>query len=260
MSTVPTPMDESVFFEFPARAYLEKYYDHVGDENAAILRFILRYLERSDACTDRVIEVAGGPSLFSLMAIGALRGAPIKHVTFTDIGWKNLREVESWLREEPHAFDYSPLLDWLDTEIGADPAAVADSVRRSRWELVPCDWRNPARGSWRRSYDVVSAHFFAESATSDEAELLRMLANVGSLGRPGGTVLLSFMCRSSGYVVGQREFPAFAIDEDNVERYLAKAGIELVDVELGTAATEDPSSQPGYDGMVFVGGRLTGRR
>ena len=43
VSATPASTD-SVFFEFPARAYLEKYYSHVGDENAAFMRSITDYL------------------------------------------------------------------------------------------------------------------------------------------------------------------------------------------------------------------------
>ncbi len=41
--------------------------------------------------------LAGGPSLFSLMAIAAHRRRPFEKVTFTDIALQNLLEVEHWL-------------------------------------------------------------------------------------------------------------------------------------------------------------------
>jgi hypothetical protein len=255
----PAPAD-SVFFEFPARAYLEKYYSAVGAENAAILRAIGDYVERSSAPTDTVIEVAGGPSLYSLMAIASRRGRPFRHVTFTDIGWKNLREVESWVRSEPNHFDYGDLLGWLEDEVGTSPATINDSLRDSNWELCHFDWRDTPPRQWRGAYDVVSAHFFAESATSDEQELVEFIAKIADLGRPGATVLLSFMCRSDGYTVGLSDFPAFSIDETNVFEYLSRGGLELEEVSFRTAPTEDPASGPGYDGMIFIGGRLADAR
>jgi NNMT/PNMT/TEMT family protein len=257
MTLQSTATDDSVFFEFPARSYLEKYYRSVGDENAAFLRSIGEYLRGRSAPTDTLIEVAGGPSLFSLMAVAAERQRPFRHVTFTDIGWKNLREIDCWLRAEPYHFDYQPLLDWLHGEMGVDRELVVEALRGSSWELAPYDWHKPPPAEWRRAYDVVSAHFFAESATSDEAELVNFLVNVSELGRPGAVVLLSFMCRSDGYVIAGRDFPAFSIDEKNVFEYLGRAGFSLTDVELRTAPTEDPESMPGYDGMLFIGGRLS---
>ena len=247
----------SVFFEFPARAYLEKYYNEVGVENSAFLRSITSYLADQPS-TDRVIEVAGGPSLFSMFAIAAVRQRPFRQVTFTDVGWRNLGEVEAWLRDDPRQFDYDPLVEWLNVEVGADPAGLVETMRRSPWELINFDWRNEVPVEWLHAYDVVSSHFFAESATDDEAELLSMLQKVGRLGRPGAVVLLSFMCRSTGYRIAHQEFPAFNVDEQNVWDYLERAGVNFADGVLRTVPTEVPSSHPGYDGMLFIGGRLEG--
>ena len=256
VNATPPATTDSVFFEFPARAYLEKYYSHVGDENAAFMRSITDYLRDRSVPTETVIEVAGGPSLYSLMAMMSCRQRPFRHVTFTDIGWKNLREVEGWLHDYPQQFDYYALLSWLEAEVGADPERIVSSLRSSTWELTNFDWREPVPAAWQRAHDVVSCHFFAESATSDEAELVAFLGKLGRLGRPEATLLLSFMCRSDGYMIGQAEFPAFSIDEHSVFDYMARAGLELEDVEVTTTPCEDPATMPGYDALLFIGGRL----
>ncbi len=248
----------SVFYEFPARAYLEKYYSAVGPENEAFMRSITDYLARRSVATDTVIEVAGGPCLYALMSIMACRDRPFRHLTFTDIGWKNLREVENWLQDNAGQFDYAPLLSWLRAEGGIVEDRIVDSLRDSTWELVEFDWRRPVPDAWRAGYDVVSCHFFAESATNDEDELIAFLRKLRRLGRPGATLLASFMCRSAGYTIGQREFPAFSIDEHSILGYLERAGIVLEDVELRTIPCEDPSTNPGYDALLFLGGRMAG--
>lgn len=258
MASAPTAAAwDSLFFEFPARAYLEKYYSEVGDENSAFLRAILHYLASTAAPTDTVIEVGGGPCLFSLMAIAAHRQRAFRHLTFTDVGWKNLAEVDCWLRNDPRQFDYQPLLDWLQREVGVAQATVTEGLRKSRWELRHLDWRDEPPVEWKRHYDVVSSHFFAESATNDQDDFLDLLRKLGRLGRPGAVVLLSFMCRSAGYRIADRDFPAVSVDEERILDDLRRAGLDLVDPVLTTAPTEDPASQPGYDGMVFVCGRLS---
>ena len=247
---------ESIFHEFPARGYLEKYYSAVGAENAAFVRSIIDYLRHRNRATDTVIEVAGGPSLYSMMSLMATRRRPFEHVTFTDIGWKNLREVDCWLRDHPSQFDYAPLLGWLREELGVDADAVAASLRASTWEVANFDWREPVPPAWRRNYDVVSSHFFAESATADEAELVALLEKLGDLGAPGATLLTSFICRSVGYTVGRQDFPAFAVDESSIFGYLDQAGIQIDDVEVRWVASEHLSSNPEYEGVLFVAGRL----
>ena len=245
-----------MFLDFPSRAYLQKYYRSVGAENAALLRAIHDHVDALGGSTDSIIEVAGGPCLYSMMAVAAHRRRPFERVTFTDIGWQNLSEVAWWLRDDPRQFDYGELLGWLEAEFGADPAEVTDALRSSPWELVQRDWLELELAPSEARYDVVSSHFFAESATRDEHEFVELLSRIARLGRPGATVLLSFMCRSKGYTVAGVEFPAFAVDESSVMGYLEAAGIGLEGPLLQIAPTEDPGSQPGYDGMVFVGGRL----
>jgi NNMT/PNMT/TEMT family protein len=251
---------ESVFYEFPARGYLEKYYNAMGPENVAFVRSITDYVMARTAPTNTVIEVAGGPCMYSLLALMAARGRPFEHLTFTDIGWKNLREIETWLQDGPSQFDYHALLGWLADEAGVDPAAVARRLRASAWELASFDWRNPVPPAWRHAYDVVSCHFFAESATSDETELVAFLAKLGELARPGATLLTSFICRSAGYTIQHREFPAFGVDRDSIFGYLEQAGLKLEDVEVQHVASEAPASDPGYEGLLFVAGRLPTHR
>lgn len=253
---VNAPSSESIFYEFPARSYLEKYYSAVGPENAAFVRSITDYLWTRAPATDTVIEVAGGPCLYSLMSLMAARGRPFEHLTFTDIGWKNLREVDCWLRDHPSQFDYAPLLQWLAEEAGVDPDAVAGSLRSSTWELTSFDWRDPVPEAWRGRYDVVSCHFFAESATADEAELVAFLEKLGHLGAAGAILLTSFICRSAGYTIQQRDFPAFGVDRDSIFGYFERAELELEDVEVRWVASEDLASNPGYEGLLFVAGRL----
>lgn len=142
--------------------------------------------------------------------------------------------------------------------MGVESDGVARLLRASTWELARFDWRKPVPQAWRHSYDVVSCHFFAESATNDETELVSFLEKLGDLGRPGATLLTSFICGSAGYAMQQREFPAFAVDQRSILGYLERAGLKLEDVEVRSVPSEDPASNPGSEGLLFVAGRLPG--
>lgn len=58
--------------------------------------------------------------------------------------------------------------------------------------------------------------------------------------------------------IHKRDFPAFAVDESSIFGYLERAGVELEDVEVRSVASEDLASDPGYEGLLFVAGRLPG--
>ena len=247
--------EASVFDEFPARAYLEKYYSEVGRENATMLRSITDYLSRADAPTETVVELAGGPSLASMLALGAIRRSPLKRILFTDVGRENLAEVDRWVSDSGDQYDYRHVLRWLEGETGAAPEEIVAPLRDSKWELERFDWRGSPPADWC-GFDVVCSHFFAESATSSEEEFVEMLGQVPRLGRPGAVVLMSFMSRSEGYTIDGMDFPAFGVDEANLLAYLRRAGVGLTDVVMRTCGTDDASSGPGYEGLLFVAGRL----
>ena len=241
---------------FPARDYLCKYYSEVGAENEAFMHSILDYLGENRPRTANVIEVAGGPSLFGMMALAAHRRRPFLKVTFTDIGQPNLDEIAEWLAEGPDRFDYSELGQWMQATTGVAPDELAQTLRSSRWELVPFDWRHGPPEHWQGAYDLVACHFFAESSTANETEFVDMLARAAQLGRPDATVLLSFITRSSGWRVGGRDYPSFPVDADNIAGYLDRAGIRLDHTALETVPADRPDTDPGYDGLMFVAGRL----
>ena len=257
MPVIEQAPTSAVFHSFPARSYLAKYYDAVGPENEALLCAIGGFVRRHPGPTDSIIEVAGGPSLFSLMAVAAQRRKPFDRITFTDIAAQNLEEVEWWLTNNERAFSYDHLNDWITREWGADAGDVASAVRSSGWELAQRDWLlEENTPELEGSYDVVASHFFAESATSDEEEFLTMLRKVRCLGRPGGLLLLSLMSRSPGYRIDDIDFPAFGVDSENIGGYLARAGIEIDPIDIRYVPTEVSSSESGYDGLIFIGGRL----
>lgn len=243
------------FREFPARAYLDKYYSYVGEENASMLRAIVDFARRLKPRFNHVVEVGGGPSLVSLLALTAALGAP-KRVAFLDIAPANLEEVSLWLTEDPSSFDYSRILRWLEIEYGADRHQVESSLRSARWELLEVDLEKPLPRYLRARYDVVSSHFFAESATDDRCEFERLLADLVAMGRPEASVFLSLMRRSIGYSVAGKDFPAFPVDEVTLTQHLENAGIHFEDFDIRSVLAEDPPTRPGYDGMVFAAGRL----
>lgn len=255
-SAVRHAASHAAFEDFPARAYLEKYYSAVGPENAAFLAMIIDYVTATDAPSDRVIEVAGGPSLLSMLALTAARGEPFEHVLFTDVCQENLREVHRWLEGDPARFRHDHVLGWLEDRTGAAPDLLCSALRSSAWELRRFDWRSDPPPEWCGRFDVVASHFFAESATSTEEEFLAMMRRIPRLGRPGSIALMSFMARSKGYTIEGADFPGFDVDESTLLAYLRAAGLSLDEVFLRTVPAEEPATNPGYDGLVFVAGRL----
>jgi hypothetical protein len=240
---------------FPARAYLDQHYGHMSTETATMMSSIVAYV-RGRACAppSRLIEVAGGPTVFSLMALTAALGAAPGRIVFTDIAETNLAEVDDWLHERPGAFDYAHLYDWLRTHAQADPERAAAALRAADWELVPRDWHDPPPAAWIGGFDAVSSHFFVESATSDEATARRFVRNYAGLARPGALLLLSFLQHADSWDCDGVAVPSLRVHEDMIVDFLRSEGIALDDPALLTAAGRQAAQITGYAGVVTVAG------
>jgi hypothetical protein len=249
-------LDSDPFNLFPARAYLEKYYSYVGEENKAMMRALARSANRFEPSFERVVEVAGGPSVVPIIALCAITERSPSSITFTDISSKNMHEADLWLRKGPGAFDYAAVLDWLSNEHAPDGRQIEDLARAGNWNLPVVDLKEPLPPDMVHAFDTVSSHFFAESATRDRDTLVMLLRRIGQLGAPEARVFLSFMRRSVGYTVAGMDFPAVAVDEDTLPALFEAAGLRFSAMECSVTGTETPPTREGYEGMVFVGGVL----
>jgi NNMT/PNMT/TEMT family len=246
------------FQSFPARAYLEYYYSYVGDENEAMMRALTHFARRLEPRFQHVIEVAAGPSVVPILSLCAATDRSPASVTFTDVCSKNMAEVEAWLHGRDGAFQYTDILSWLAAEHASTPDHIERLIRTTQWTLPIVDLSKPLPTHMVNAYDTVSSHFFAESATDDRDTLVTLLRRIAQLGAPGARIFLSFMRRSVGYPVAGIDFPATPVDEDNLPSILENADFHLDDVEYLVTEAEEPPTRSGYEGMVFVGGILSG--
>lgn len=239
---------------FPARVYLDQHYGRMSSETAAMMSAVLAYVRGRELAPSRVVEVAGGPTVFSLLALTAALEAPLSHVVFTDIAWSNLQEVDDWLHDRPQAFDYAHLYEWLATTAGADPERAVHRLRAARWELVRKDWHEAPAQAWIGAFDAVSSHFFVESATGDRAEALGFVRNYAPLARPDALVLLSFLQRASSWDCDGFPVTSLPVDESTIESFLCSGGLKLRAARITTAPSQQPAAVSGYDGVVTVSG------
>ncbi len=255
----PSALETQVSFEdFPARAYIEKYYANVGPENAALLGALTSFARDLEPRFGHVAELGGGPVVLSILALSAACGRRPDRVLFGDIAPANLTEVRRWLAAEPGAFTYDAVLEWLRQATGAEPRALAESVRSAHWDLRRMDLRRPVPVQLERRFDTISSHFFAESATSEPDEFVALLRRIGRLAAPGATAFLSFIAGSHGYPVAGRTYPAVALDPESLLGELARAGLSLEHFRLHAVPTEASPAETGYEGLIFVAGAVAG--
>jgi len=108
---------------FDPKAYLRDYYSHVGLENLALWRFLVRVF--SDLPRGgRLLEFGGGPTLYSLIPAAN----SVDEIHFCDYSETNLQEVRGWLQGDADAFDWTHFV-CATLELEGRVASI-DSVRR----------------------------------------------------------------------------------------------------------------------------------
>jgi hypothetical protein len=248
--------DVTPFLDFPARFYLERYYSTVGVENQAFMRAVASSVRPTERL-GTVCELGGGPSLCGLFAMVAATESGPERVVWVDVARSSLSELNAWLRGAPHAFPYSEVLRWIEREFGVGPRELTERVRAARWDLRLLDLCRPLPPALCGLADVVGSHFLAEAATGDEREFVEITRRVSEAAAAGALIALSYVRRSQPYRLDDDiVYPAFAVDERNLPRLLSEASLDLVEMSIDRGPLEDPPARPGYDGMLFVTGRL----
>jgi hypothetical protein len=191
--------------------------------------------------------------------------ARAREIHFCDYLEANLNEIREWLRRGDGAFEWRPFIRRiLEIEAGrtVDEQAVlarAEAVRSKLRIVGRCDATAapPLTGHPVRLYDAVSAQFVINAAARSRQDVPGGLANMCSLLRPGGLLVLTSSYGRSRYSVGGRVFGLVRITPDDLIGALN---------ELGFSGSERQThfvSSTAYgelDGYVFVRARKAGRR
>ena len=244
------------FLTFPARFYLEKYYSGVGAENEAFMRAVAES-GREAGKLETVVEIGGGPSLCGMLAMAAGAEEGPERVVWVDIAPSNLAEVGAWLEDAEGAFEYAEVLRWIEGELDVDSAKVVRRLRGADWEMHAVDLWKGLPADLAGAGDVVGSYFFAEAATGLEDGFIGLTASLAEAAAPGARLALAYIRRSQPYHLNDDAvYPAFSVDENSIPSLLERAGLDLEDLQVMLGPRDEPPARPGYDGMVFVSGRL----
>jgi hypothetical protein len=246
--------------QFDPVAYLDEYYGDIGSENLALLSFLAetyRQLPKGGV----LLDFGGGPTIYPLISAVTR----VDEIHFCDYLEANLDEVRRWLAADPAAFDWDEFIaKALELETGAactdaDVLRRATEIRERVTRLLPCDAaRSPAVAGLRTPYDVVLTNFCAESATSDLGTWRRYMANIVSLLKPGGWLVMSALEGATRYSVGPRSFPAVDISERDLVDLLVENGFPRQGIQLRSVPADRVTRD--YKGLVLAAAQKPFRR
>ncbi|MEU4237650.1 SCO2525 family SAM-dependent methyltransferase [Actinoplanes sp. NPDC026619] len=228
---------------FDSNAYFAHNYGTLRWDDAAIIKIIADFFAANlhQQFIGHAIDVGSGTNLYP-----ALTMLPYaSRVTLYERAWTN-RDWLSHSLEEPqpswgqfwtaiaggrHHYDRitKPL------ELLADRAEVA---KGNVFDLRP------------NRYDLGTMFFVAESITTRDDEFRRATRLFVNSLTPNAPFAAAFMRNSSGYVVGDKRFPACMVSEDDVRDALEPVARR---VEIKTVDSHD--LREGYGGMMVATGR-----
>ena len=244
----PTRDDYNRFFD--PRTYLDDNFKVVDDEDRFAVQFINSSLKPVE---NRLFihEFGGGPALYSVAALVP----KALEIHFSDAVEANLREVESWIKARPDAFNWENHIrlalevEGLPPDHDAIISREAD-MRRLITKTMLCDAQasNPIEPC-HFSYDLVTAHHCTDVAATNVDEWFQVIKNVSTLVRPGGYLLLSVTTGSTRYTVGDKVFSCVDLTPENIEQGYRFSGYDPGSININTHRNELKRE---YSGIIMA--------
>ncbi|KAI8515224.1 hypothetical protein Bbelb_078150 [Branchiostoma belcheri] len=258
-------IETSSYDKFNAKSYLKRNYrvrpDGIPDSPEDWLPWLLKNLKDTFAggelSGERMLDVGTGPAIHNL--ISAARHFP--NITCAEFCQENREEVERWIHGEEDAFDWDPFIKYVcGLEGEGDWEARKEALRDAIQHLVFCDVRdkNPLGAMDGGPYDVVSSMFTLCGAARDKADFDDIVSNVGSLVKPGGTLILVCDLEATQYSDGDITFPHTFLEASYIRQAVRNCG--FTDVEDDILDFRSTEGRPGlnWNGTGYI--YLTARR
>ncbi len=227
---------------FDSCSYLTHNYGTLRDDDRQIVEGVRDFFAPLDpAMVRQGLDVGSGTNLYPALTMLPL----CDKITLWEYASSNVR----WLRREVRR--YSQSWDGFWDLLSQDP--LYKSVEDPRAALV-------RKALVRKGsifdlpvsrWDVGTMFFVAESISADVREFQAATQRFVRSLKPGAPFAAAFMKNSTGYDVGDRRFPAVAVDVDDVHDCLAGSA---EDVKIERISAANPL-RTGYDGMILALGK-----
>ncbi|XP_042331564.1 nicotinamide N-methyltransferase-like [Sceloporus undulatus] len=218
--------------EFNPRSYLEYYKfgeGTLGDETTIFyLECLCKTFALGSMKGDTLIDIGSGPTIYQL--ISACEA--FETIIASDYLDENLQETRKWLKNEPGAFDWSPVVKYVcELEGNRDKWAEKEAkLRRSIKQVLKCNVHlgNPMAPLSLPQVDCVLSSECLEAACSDHESYRTAVKNISSLLKPGGHLVLCGVLETTFYMVGSRKFSSLFLTEKFLREALTANGFTIV--------------------------------
>lgn len=237
--------------EFNPNAYFAHNYGHLRPEDAEIIKIVTAFFGEAlqGPPQGRAIDVGTGANLYpAMMMLPYASDLTLVEQSESNCRWIGEQLAQphgSWTQFWNAVAEDRPAYQGIEWAAKQEDKAVS-AVMRKRATVV----HDSLFDIKPDQYDLGTMFFVAESITTQMSEFEHATGLfVGSL-KPDAPFAAAFMCDSSGYWVGDRNFPACSVIDEDVERALAQTA---KDVKIYPVESKD--LRDGYGGMIVATGR-----
>uniref|UniRef100_A0A670JTU3 Nicotinamide N-methyltransferase-like n=1 Tax=Podarcis muralis TaxID=64176 RepID=A0A670JTU3_PODMU len=218
---------------FNPKDYLDTYYtfSSAKEHENGFLIFYLKNLHQAfildDIKGDTLIDIGSGPTIYQFLSACE----SFQEIVATDYCEQNWEEMQRWLRKEPGAFDWSPVVKYVCELEGNREKweEKEEKVRRAIKQILKCDVTQPSPLGpvSLPPADCLLSSLCLESACKDLPTFRSALKNISSLVKPGGHLVLCSILEETYYKVGQQPFSCLYLERASVEEALKGAGFAV---------------------------------
>lgn len=250
---------EETFGTFDPRHYLKTYYSRIGAENLSLLDFFSQTYQGVKS-SSIMLEFGGGPTVYPLISAAV----KVKAIHFADYLDKNLDEVKLWKDGAAEAFSWQKFFKKAlflegNKKVSAKQITLRKNlVRRKITQFLHCDAfkKDPLGEKYRNYYDIINTNFVTESITDKKEVWETLIANICSMLKKNGILIMTAIKDARYYHVGRRAFPSVRITEEDIIKVLIKLGFKETNVLLSSVPAEVQGEEikgyTGYKGLIFL--------
>ncbi|XP_050777465.1 nicotinamide N-methyltransferase-like [Gopherus flavomarginatus] len=241
--------------DFDPKAYLRHYKfgeDTFGED---YLNFSLKHYCKtftSGVVTgDTLIDIGSGPTIHQLLSACE----SFKEIIASDYTYRNHWELEKWLKNEPGAFDWTPVVKYVcELEGNREKASEKEAkLRKTIKQVLKCDVHksNPMDPIILPPADCLVSSLCLEAACKDLTTYRIALKNISSLLKPGGHLVLSGVLGCSFYMVGPKRFSSLVLGEEFLREALSDTGFIIQEFEV-LVRDDNTDDSCDFSGKFFI--------
>ncbi|TFK01967.1 28S ribosomal protein S22 [Platysternon megacephalum] len=241
--------------EFDPKAYLERFKfgeDTMGEEyvNFALKHFCKTFTS-GVVKGDTLIDIGSGPTIHQLLSACE----SFKEIIASDYTYRNHRELEKWLKNEPGAFDWTPVVEYV-CELEGNRGKEAEKetkLRKTIKQVLKCDVHksNPMDPIVLPPADCLVSSLCLECACKDLTTYRIALKNISSLLKPGGHLVLNGVLGCSFYMVGPKRFSSFVLRDEFLREALSETGFIIQEFEV-LVRDDNIDDRSDFSGKFFI--------